>query len=219
MKYYDKIYQDTLRKSEITAFNANAYLIAIGTRDGSVTLFDIDGNHNSNMPSWKHKAACLCIIMDEKGEIFGSCSEDGEVKINSLFGDEEVEQKMKFRSPVSAISFSPDYKDSGKIVVGTEKVTLCEKGLLGSKKTTTIAVGVQGKISKIDWSFSDTIIWADYKDIKIFDMNKRETISIIPRQNSELNPQHFKCNFFWNQKQELIIAWGDYIQICKMIMT
>ena len=37
---------------------------------------------------------CLDIVADIKGEIIGSCSEDGQVKITSLFGDVEIEQKI-----------------------------------------------------------------------------------------------------------------------------
>ena len=122
--------------------------------------------------------------MDEKGELIASSGEDGSVKVTSLFGDDEKEQKMKFRCEVTSIALAPDYIDSGRIVIGSNKITLCEKGLLGSKKSTTLAVGCQGKIAKIDWTYPDHIVWADSKDVKIFDLSKREVISIIPRQSS-----------------------------------
>ena len=122
--------------------------------------------------------------MDEKGELIASSGEDGSVKVTSLFGDDEKEQKMKFRCEVTSIALAPDYIDSGRIVIGSDKITLCEKGLLGSKKSTTLAVGCQGKIAKIDWTYPDHIVWADSKDVKIFDLSKREVISIIPRQSS-----------------------------------
>ena len=108
------------------------------------------------------------------------------LKVTSLFGDDEKEQKMKFRCEVTSIAMAPDYVDSGRIVIGSDKITLCEKGLLGSKKSTTLAVGCQGKIAKIDWTYPDHIVWADSKDVKIFDLSKREVISIIPRQSSGL---------------------------------
>ena len=107
-------------------------------------------------------------------------------QVTSLFGDDEKEQKMKFRCEVTSIAMAPDYVDSGRIVIGSDKITLCEKGLLGSKKSTTLAVGCQGKIAKIDWTYPDHIVWADSKDVKIFDLSKREVISIIPRQSSGL---------------------------------
>ena len=156
------------------------------------------------------------IVADIKGEIIGSCSEDGQVKITSLFGDVEIEQKMKFRTAVNSIALAPDYIDSGKIVIGSDKITLCEKGLLGSKKSSTIAVGIAGKVAQLDWTYTDHLVWADDKDVKIFDLNKREVISIIPRQNAELNPNHFKCNFIWTKTHNLVIAWGDYVQICQI---
>ena len=124
-----------------------------------------------------------------------------------MFGDVEIEQKMKFRTAVNAIALAPDYKDSGKIVIGSDKITLCEKGLLGSKKSSTLAVGIvrvstiqifHKKISKISNKISifllvqtllivgkvANVVWADDKDVKIFDLNKREVISIIPRSGS-----------------------------------
>ena len=122
--------------------------------------------------------------MDEKGELIASSGEDGSVKVTSLFGDDEKEQKMRFRCEVTSIALASDYIDSGRIVIGSDKITLCEKGLLGSKKSTTLAVGCQGKIAKIDWTYPDHIVWADSKDVKIFDLSKREVISIIPRQSS-----------------------------------
>ena len=115
-------------------------------------------------------------------------------QVTSLFGDDEKEQKMKFRCEVTSIAMAPDYVDSGRIVIGSDKITLCEKGLLGSKKSTTLAVGCQGKIAKIDWTYPDHIVWADSKDVKIFDLSKREVISIIPRQSSGLGFE--RRNFF-----------------------
>ena len=154
--------------------------------------------------------------MDDRGELIGSSGEDGSVKVTSLFGDEEREQKMKFRSEVFSLALAPDYKDTGRIVIGSDKITLCEKGLLGSKKSSTLAVGIQGAIAKLDWKYPEHIVWADTKDVKIFDLGKREVISIIPRQSSGLNSSHFRANFFWNDKNQLIIAWGDYVQICQI---
>ena len=154
--------------------------------------------------------------MDDKGELVASAGEDGSVKVTSLFGDDEKEQKMKFRNEVTTIAMAPDYGDSGRIVIGSDKITLCEKGLLGSKKSTTLAVGIQGRIAKIDWTYPEHIVWADAKDVKIFDLSKREVISIIPRQSSSLNSAHFRASFVWNAKHQLIIAWGDYVQICQI---
>ena len=205
---------ELLRKTEISAFLCNDRFIALGTTDGSVGLFDHEGNKIQDV--WDHKGACLSIVADTKGEIIGTCSEDGQVKITSLFGDVEIEQKMKFRTAVNSIALAPDYTDSGKIVIGSDKITLCEKGLLGSKKSSTIAVGVVGKVAQLDWTYTDHLVWADDKDVKIFDLNKREVISIIPRQNAELNPSHFKCNFIWTKTHNLVIAWGDYVQICQI---
>ena len=43
-----------------------------------------------------------------------------------------------------------------------------------------------------------------------------KVISIIPRQSSELNSKHFRANFFWSSKNQLVIGWGDYVQVCQI---
>ena len=102
-------------------------------------------------------------------------------------------------------------------MIASEKITLCERGLLGSKKSTILAMGVVGKVSQIEWKF-DLITWADTKDVKVFDLVQREVISIIPKQNAELNAAEIPASFLWNDKKMLIIGWGDFVQICAIKM-
>ena len=72
---------------------------------------------------FRHRGAVNRVVMDDRGEVVGSCGEDGFVKVTSLFGDEEQEQKMKFRQEVTGIALAPDYADSGRIVIGSDKVS------------------------------------------------------------------------------------------------
>lgn len=64
------------------------------------------------------------------------------MKISSLFGDEELEQKIKFRNSIWSMDMSPDYYSSGKVVIAADKITLCERGLLGSRKSTVLHSGI-----------------------------------------------------------------------------
>ena len=41
-------------------------------------------------------------------------------------------------------------------------------------------------------------------------------IEYIPKPLKGLNASHFRANFIWNEKHQLIIAWGDYVQICQI---
>jgi len=110
-----------------------------------VLLCDHDGNIIQNVTS--HGGAISCLKMDPRGELIASSSLDGQVKVVSLFGDEEVEQKIKFRAEIWAVAIAPDYAQSGRIVIASDKITLCERGMLGSKKSTVLALGIVGKVS------------------------------------------------------------------------
>ena len=60
------------------------------------------------------------------------------------------------------------------------------------------------------------ITWADSKDVKIYDLSQREVISIIPKQNTELNPNDTPASFLWNSSKSLVIGWGDFVQVCAI---
>lgn len=206
---------EILRCDSISAFLAHERFIAVGTSNGKIILCDHDGNMIQDVTS--HTGEITCLKMDMRAELIASSSIDGGVKILSLFGDAEIEQKMKFRSAIWSVAIAPDYASSGKVVIASEKITLCERGLLGSKKSTVLAVGVVGKVSQIEWKY-DLITWADTKDVKVFDLVQREVISIIPKQNAELSATEVPANFLWNDKKMLIIGWGDFVQVCAIKM-
>jgi hypothetical protein len=74
-----------------------------------------------------------------------------------------------------------------------------------------------GKVSHIEWKY-DLITWADNKDIKVFDLAQREVISIIPKQNGDLDPGDMSARFLWTEKKTLVIGWGDFVQVCAIKM-
>ena len=71
---------------------------------------------------------------------------------------------MKFKNAVHRISLSDTYLSSGKIIIAGEKITLCERGLLGSKKSTNLAITKE--VSQIEWK-GDLLTWADANEVKV----------------------------------------------------
>ena len=174
-----------LRNDSISAFLSHSRFLAVGTSSGKVVLCDHEGNIIQEVTS--HSGDITCLKIDSKAEIIISTSSDGQVKIISLFGDEEIEQKLRFRTPIWSAAISPDYVSSGKVAVASEKITLCERGLLGSKKSTVLAMGVHGKVSNIEWRY-DTITWADQKDLKVFDIVQERNLQNIIDLNTVKGP-------------------------------
>jgi len=103
---------EILRGDSISAFLAHERFIAVGTSKGKIILCDHDGNKIQDVAD--HNGEITCLKMDARAELIASSSSDGHVKIISLFGDEEIEQRMKFRSQIWSIAIAPDYATSGK---------------------------------------------------------------------------------------------------------
>lgn len=192
----------------LTAILANERFVAIGTEKGKVIMCDHEGNKTKDLAQLKGRVTC--IEADERGEVIACSCIEGQVQVISLFEDSDVELKMKFKNAVHKLALSETYCSTGKIIIAGEKITLCERGLLGSKKSSNLAITKE--VTRLDWT-GDFLTWADSYEVKVFDMNSREIISIISRQ-SLCDDKDYSCNFTWSTRTTLVIGWADCIQIC-----
>jgi hypothetical protein len=150
------------QSDSLTSILANERFVVIGTEKGKLVICDHDGNKTKDVCSLK--GAISCIRSDERGEIIACSTLEGHVRVISLFEDAEVELKMKFKNAIHRITLSDTYLSSGKIIIAGEKITLCERGLLGSKKSTNLAITKE--VSQIEWR-GDLLTWADAYEVKV----------------------------------------------------
>ena len=83
-----------LRNDYASCIRAHEKFLVIGTQNGFVYVFDLNGNEIKRF--YAHSSAVNGVSIDENGETVISCSDDGLVVVNAIF--EAENPKAEFSS-------------------------------------------------------------------------------------------------------------------------
>ena len=73
-----------LKNDYASCIRAHEKFLVIGTQNGFVYVFDLNGNEIKRF--YAHSGAVNCVSIDGNGEVVISCSDDGLVVVNAIFG-------------------------------------------------------------------------------------------------------------------------------------
>ncbi|KAG2458062.1 AMPH protein, partial [Polypterus senegalus] len=162
--------------------------LALGTHFGKVFLLDVQGNVTQKFDISTVKINQ--ISLDDSGEHVGICSEDGKIQVFGLYTREGFHDN--FDCPI--------------------KLQLYERNWLNRWKTITLHEG-EGIITNVKWRGS-LVAWANSLSVKIYDINAKQRITNVLRDNNSLRPDMYPCSLCWKDNTTLIIGWGTSVKIC-----
>eukprot|EP01117_Protostelium_nocturnum_P020637 TRINITY_DN938_c0_g2_i1.p1 TRINITY_DN938_c0_g2~~TRINITY_DN938_c0_g2_i1.p1 ORF type:complete len:911 (-),score=318.10 TRINITY_DN938_c0_g2_i1:20-2752(-) len=201
---------EILRKDAASCMAVHFKFLALGTHWGVVYILDFNGNEIKRFPS--HSTTINELSVDAAGEYIASCSDDGRVVINSLYGTETIE--YEHHRPVFSIALDPDFakKPAKSFVIGGRAghLVINSKGWFGRKDN--IIHSGEGPIQTIKWSRS-LIAWANDYGVKIFDCDTGQRITYIDRPKGSPRADLYRCNLCWENPTRLLIGWADSVKI------
>uniref|UniRef100_S4RIT6 Vacuolar protein sorting-associated protein 41 homolog n=1 Tax=Petromyzon marinus TaxID=7757 RepID=S4RIT6_PETMA len=202
---------DILKHDAASCMAVHDKFVALGTHFGKVFILDVDGNKIREFSS--HTVTVNQISLDMDGEYIASCSDEGKVFIHGLYSS-EANTDCNFDSPIKAVALHPEFGkiQSRQYITGSDKLYLCERGWLGKQKLTVLHQG-EGIITTIKWR-ANLIAWANSKGVKMYDMNLKQRITTVSRDNTSLRPEIYPCSLCWKDDLTLFIGWADTVKIC-----
>ncbi|XP_065665250.1 vacuolar protein sorting-associated protein 41 homolog isoform X2 [Hydra vulgaris] len=198
-------------KDVASCMAVHSKFLALGTHYGVVHILDHQGNNIRKFPS--HATTINQIAIDSNGDYVSSCSEDGRFIINGLYTTENNTQ-LNFDCPIRSIGLHPDFGRRGnkQYVIGVgEKLTLFEKGWMRNKSV--ILHSGEGFVRSIKWK-NNFIAWANSEGVQVYDINAKERITHIPRDQTSARDELFHCNLYWKDNTCFFVAWGNSIKVC-----
>ncbi|KAL5715636.1 Vacuolar protein sorting-associated protein 41 [Ranunculus cassubicifolius] len=188
-------------------------MIALGTHDGTIHILDVLGNQVKVFAA--HTATVNDLSFDTEGEYIGSCSDDGNVVINSLFTDEKM--KFEYHRPMKAIALDPDYsrKSSRRFAAGglAGKLLLNAKGWL--RFSDQVLHSGEGPIHAVNWR-TNLIAWANDAGVKVYDTANDQRITFIERPRGSPRPELLLPHLVWQDDSLLVIGWGTSIKVAAI---
>ncbi|KAL5713390.1 Vacuolar protein sorting-associated protein 41 [Ranunculus cassubicifolius] len=188
-------------------------MIALGTHDGTIHILDFQGNQVKVFAA--HTATVNDLSFDTEGEYIGSCSDDGNVVINSLFTDEKM--KFEYHRPMKAIALDPDYsrKSSRRFAAGglAGKLLLNAKGWL--RFSDQVLHSGEGPIHAVNWR-TNLIAWANDAGVKVYDTANDQRITFIERPRGSPRPELLLPHLVWQDDSLLVIGWGTSIKVAAI---
>ncbi|PRP83024.1 RING zinc finger-containing protein [Planoprotostelium fungivorum] len=201
---------DILRKDAASCMTVHSKFLALGTHWGVVYILDFNGNEIKRFAS--HSTTINELSVDTAGEYIASCSDDGRVVINSLYGTDTIE--YEHQRPVYAIALDPDFskKTTRSFAIGGKSghLIMNSKGWFG-RRDNNIHSG-EGPIYSIKWCQS-LIAWANDMGVKIFDCDSGQRITYIDRPKGSPRPDLYHCQLCWESPTSLLIGWADSVKI------
>jgi WD40 repeat protein len=89
------------------AFSPNGQMIVSGSDDGTIRLWDIQGNPISQ-PFTVHNAAVNCVAFSPDGQMIVSGSDDGTIRLWDIQGNPISQPLTVHNTAVNCVAFSPD---------------------------------------------------------------------------------------------------------------
>ncbi|XP_074658816.1 vacuolar protein sorting-associated protein 41 homolog [Tubulanus polymorphus] len=215
---YDRIGNDVqpiLDRDSASCIAVHLKFLALGTHWGMIHILDHMGYNIRDKEISAHTTAVNQISIDDNGDYLASCSDDGNVVITGLYGN-ELNYRESYDRPVRAVAIAPNFYQSGsgrQFVSGHEKLIHQEKGLFNRYKSQVIHQG-EGPIRTIKWR-SCFIAWANDLGVKVFDVSTNKRITNIPRDHHpSLRAELYRCNICWKDDRTFMIGWADGIKTC-----
>ncbi|GAB6021658.1 Vacuolar protein sorting-associated protein 41 [Chamberlinius hualienensis] len=205
-----------LKKHAASCVAVNSRFIVLGSHWGVVSIFDHLGNQNKNIKLTCHTTTVNQISIDQNGDHIASCSDEGRVVINGLYGHEN-DINITFDRPIKSIAIDPDFHKVAagrRFITGDEKVILHERSFMSRLKPTILHDG-DGTVRNIKWK-GRFVAWASNSGVRVYDIIAHQVVSAIPRENSNLRPELYPCNLFWSDEHCLLIGWGESVMVCQV---
>ncbi|XP_028659814.1 vacuolar protein sorting-associated protein 41 homolog [Erpetoichthys calabaricus] len=201
---------EILQKDAASCMTVHDKFLALGTHFGKVFLLDVQGNVTQKFDISTVKINQ--ISLDDSGEHVGICSEDGKVQVFGLYTREGFHDN--FDCPIKVVALHPQFgrSSSKQFVTGRNKLQLYERNWLNRWKTITLHEG-EGIITNVKWRGS-LVAWANSLSVKIYDINAKQRITNVLRDNTSLRPDMYPCSLCWKDNTTLIIGWGTSVKIC-----
>uniref|UniRef100_A0A8C4RPL1 Vacuolar protein sorting-associated protein 41 homolog n=1 Tax=Erpetoichthys calabaricus TaxID=27687 RepID=A0A8C4RPL1_ERPCA len=192
---------EILQKDAASCMTVHDKFLALGTHFGKVFLLDVQGNVTQKFDISTVKINQ--ISLDDSGEHVGICSEDG--KVNCFYITFHI---------LRVVALHPQFgrSSSKQFVTGRNKLQLYERNWLNRWKTITLHEG-EGIITNVKWRGS-LVAWANSLSVKIYDINAKQRITNVLRDNTSLRPDMYPCSLCWKDNTTLIIGWGTSVKIC-----
>ena len=74
----------------------------------------------------------------------------------------------------------------------------------------------EGPIYCISWQ-RELIAWANDRGVKIYDISDHKPIAHINRSNrGSPDPERYQCCLCWENRETLLIGWGDWVKIGRI---
>lgn len=164
-----KTHDISLGKEDVTAlaFSPNGRLLAIGSGNRDISLWDLDGNKKVASLSG-HKGAVQSLAFSPDGKVLASGSWDRTIKLWNIATDNEIATLVDNSEGVLSITLSPDgnFLASGG---GDEKIRLWN---MATKKVIRVFKGHALKVNSVAFSFDGKLLAtaSDDKTVKIWDI-------------------------------------------------
>ncbi|XP_032875860.1 vacuolar protein sorting-associated protein 41 homolog isoform X1 [Amblyraja radiata] len=203
---------EILQKDAASCMIVHDKFLALGTHHGKVYLLDIQGDVTQHFDISSVKVNQ--ISLDESGEYIGICSEDGKVQVVGLYTREGFHES--FDCPIKIVALHPQFSRSSskQFVTGANKLLLYERNWLNRWKMTVIHEG-EGTVTNVKWRGS-LIAWSNGVGVKIYDVNSKQRITNIARDNTDFRPDMYLCSLCWKDNITLIIGWATSVKVCMV---
>ncbi|XP_067939569.1 vacuolar protein sorting-associated protein 41 homolog [Watersipora subatra] len=220
---YNRLANDlkkVLKEIPASCLAVHPKFLAIGSHEGTIHIFDHEGNCVTDKLFTSHTATVNQICVDAEGEYIASCADDGKTVINGLYSHEH-EQVIEFDRPVKAVAINPQYSRHAKqFVTGDDKLIISTKtmGLFGKSLKRTCLHQGEGLINCIKWS-STFIAWANTLGVKVYDTTSQQRITSIKFSfppEAKQRPDLYKCSMCWRDESTLLIGYGNEVRVCEI---
>lgn len=128
---------------------------------------------------------------------------------------EESPVLFKLERLVKCIELDPTFSKSGsrKFIIGDTKLTLYERTLFKSYKS-TILCEAEGCVNSISWH-GHFVAWSSSIGVRVYDLNERCSLGLIKWEEPKVGLlSDFRCNLKWKNNSTLLIGWAETIRIC-----
>lgn len=143
--------------------------------------------------------------------------------INDLYSVNNLpHHSAQFEQPIKAFSIDPSYSTNNarRFVIGvSDRLLFYEKNLIGRYKVSCLQQA-RGVIRNTSWN-RNFIVWSSDLCLKIYDATSRTIITHLDREKESdyhLKLDLYQCNVSWKNDRTLLIAWGNSIKICNIIL-
>lgn len=114
---------------------------------------------------------------------------------------------------MKCIELDPIYSKSGKFLIGDTKLTLYERTIFKSYKS-TILCEAEGCVNAVSWH-GQFVAWTSSIGVRVYDLNERCSLGLIKWEEPRIGRlSDFRCNLKWSNNSTLLIGWAETIRIC-----